>query len=117
MNFVHDLIAQQASLYVLAGYEATTDTTTSNSSSAALDVQSRHLVEWSEVEPLRLFCPCLADVFVGSEALRGLGSAGEVIGGGEVGEVTSKLVMGVGVVALDGGLLEGVVHVFDLPVG
>ena len=117
MNFVHDLIAQQASLYVLAGYEATTDTTTSNSSSAALDVQSRHLVEWIEVEPSRLFCPCLADVFVGSEALRGLGSAGEVIGGGEVGEVTSKLVMGVGVVALDGGLLEGVVHVFDLPVG
>jgi hypothetical protein len=121
-----------------------------------LDVQSRHLVERIEVEPLGLLCPCLADVFIGGESLQDLEAAGENIGSDEVGEVTSKLVMGVvinrvqfgnrssapspggkvwqtyslnpdgqdygfqtgrGLVTLDGRLLEGAVHAFDLPIG
>jgi hypothetical protein len=64
-------------------------------------------VERIEVEPLGLPCPCLADVFIGGESLQDFGgeslqdfeAAGENIGSDEVGEVTSKLVMGV-VIAL-----------------
>jgi hypothetical protein len=74
-------------------------------------------VERVEVEPLGLLCPYLADVFVWGEALEGLEPAAEVVGRDEVGEVTSKLVMGVVVVALDDRLPEGAVHTFDLPVG
>jgi hypothetical protein len=38
----------------------------------ALDVQSRHLVDWIEDEPVGLGCPDFADIFVGREALEGL---------------------------------------------
>jgi hypothetical protein len=51
-------------------------------------------VERIEVEPLGLPCPCLADVFIGGESLQDFEAAGENIGSDEVGEVTSKLVMG-----------------------
>jgi hypothetical protein len=68
-------------------------------------------------ESLWLVCPGFADEFVGCQALQGLQATGEVVGGDEVREVTSGLVMAFVVVTLDGGLLEGPVHAFDLSVG
>ena len=41
-------------------------------------VWSRHLMEWIEDESFRLFCPCLADEFVGCEAFECLESPAEV---------------------------------------
>src|SRR5260370_41387918 len=62
---------------------------------------------WIEDESTRLFCPCLADVFVGCQALQGLEPASKVVGGDEVGEVAAQLVVGFIVVALDRYLFEG----------
>ena len=72
---------------------------------------------WIEDESIRLFCPCLADVFIGCQTLQGLEPAGKVVGRDEVGEVAAQLVVGFVVVALDRRLFEGAVHAFDLPVG
>ncbi len=82
-----------------------------------LDVQSRHLVDRIDGEPLWLICPGFADEFVGREALEGLQATGEVVGGNEVRKVASELVVVLVVVSLDGGLLEGAVHALDLSVG
>ena len=64
-----------------------------------------------------LVCPCFADEFVGREAFERLQTTGEVVGGDEVPEVASELIVALVVVSLDGGLLEGAVHAFDLSVG
>lgn len=61
--------------------------------------------------------PRLADVLVGCEALEGLEPAGEVIRRDEIGEMAAKLVVALVVKALDGGVLDGAVHPFDLTVG
>ena len=61
--------------------------------------------------------PEFAEVFVGRESLEGLESSGEVVGSEEVGQVRFELVMGVVEVLLDGGVFDGSVHAFDLPVG
>ena len=64
-----------------------------------------------------LVCPGFADELVGCEILEGLQATGEVVGGGEVRDVALELIMALKVVSLDGGLLEGAVHAFDLAVG
>ena len=46
---------------------------------AALDVESRHLLERIERESFRLDCPSFADEFVGSKAVEGLEPSGEVV--------------------------------------
>ena len=63
-----------------------------------------------------LFKPRFANGFVGCEALQGLEPAAEVVGGDEVAEVLPELVVAVVVVAFDGGVFDGAVHPFDLPV-
>lgn len=82
-----------------------------------LDVQSRHLMDWVEIESCRLICPAFADELIGREALKCLEAPGEVVGVDEVGEVLPKLVVGVIVEAVNGGLLDGSVHPLDLAVG
>ena len=72
---------------------------------------------WVESKSVRLNLPAFADEFVNGKSAEGLESLGEVIGGDEVAEVSSQLIVAVVVVALDGGLLDGPVHAFDLPVG
>src|SRR6202047_3683410 len=74
-------------------------------------------MDWIEDEAIRLFCPCLADVFVGRQAFQGLEPAGEVVGRDEVGEMAAQLVVGFVVVAFDRRFLEGSVHALDLAVG
>lgn len=70
-----------------------------------------------EPESFWLGCPCFADVFVWREAPKRLEAPGEVVGRDEVGQMASQLVVTVIVVSLDGRLLDGPVHAFDLPVG
>ena len=73
-------------------------------------------MDWVEDESIRLLCPCLADVFVGCETPQGFQPAAEVVGGEEVGQVGSELVVRVVVIAVDGRLLDGSVHPLNLPV-
>ena len=68
-------------------------------------------------EPVRLFCPAFADVFVGCEAFEGLEPLGEVVGRDKVDEVLAQLVVGLVVEALDGCFLDGPVHPLDLAIG
>src|SRR5271169_5547346 len=70
-----------------------------------------------ERESFGLFCPELANVFVGREAIERLKTLGEVVGADEVGEVASKLIVSLIVEAFDRRLLEGAVHALDLAVG
>src|ERR1700730_7553874 len=70
-------------------------------------------MDWIEGEPIRLFCPRLADVFVGREALE---LTSKVVGRDEVGEVDAQLLMGLVVVTADRRFLEGAVHPFDLSI-
>jgi len=72
---------------------------------------------WIECEPLRLFCPDRADVFVGCESFEGFESSGEIVGVDEVGEMLSEVSVGFVVEAFDGGFLECSIHAFDLSVG
>ena len=74
-------------------------------------------MERIEVESLWLFRPDLADVFVRREPLEGLETPSEVVRSHEVGEMSSKLVMGFVVEALDGRILDGAVHPLDLTIG
>ena len=65
-------------------------------------------------------------MFVGRQAVEGLESAREVVGGhasegrrgaAKVGEVRAQLIVAVVMEAFDGGFLDGAVHPFDLAVG
>ena len=58
-----------------------------------------------------------ADKFVWGLAPEGFEPPGEVVGVDEVLQVGSQLVVGLVEVAFDGGVLEGAVHSFDLPIG
>jgi hypothetical protein len=60
------------------------------------------VVEWIELELIRVFCPAFADVFVRCEASEGFQPLGEVVGRQESGEVLAKLIVAVVVVAADG---------------
>ncbi|MBB4233063.1 hypothetical protein GGD56_006966 [Rhizobium mongolense] len=66
-----------------------------------------HLVERIEGEAFGLPRPCLADEFVRGEALKGLESAAEVVGGDKVGKMLAELFVVVVVAAPDGGVLGG----------
>src|SRR5687767_4936974 len=82
-----------------------------------IPVQSRHLMDWVEPEPLRLDCPLFAGELVRCEALEGFEPAPKVVGGNEVVEVSPELIMSAVVVAPNGGFLDGSVHPLDLTVG
>ena len=58
-----------------------------------------------------------ADVLVGSEPPQGLEALSEVVGVEEGYEVLSELLVGLVVIAPNGGFLEGAVHPLDLTVG
>ena len=61
--------------------------------------------------------PNLAEVFVGRQALKRLEYPGEVVAFEEVVQVRFELDVGVVEVSLDGSVLDGSVHAFNLPVG
>jgi hypothetical protein len=88
-------------------------------SKGLLDVSSRHLMDWVEGKSNWLARPEteFAEVFVRREPFEGLAFASEVVGSEEVGQVRFELVVGVVEVSLDGGVLDGSVHAFYLPVG
>ena len=75
------------------------------------------MVERIEGESFWLFRPDLADVLVGREPLEGLEAFGEVVGGHEVRQMSSKLVMSSVVEAFDSRILDGAVHPLDLAIG
>ena len=70
-----------------------------------------------EDESFGLDCPALADELVRREARQRLQSSAEVVGIDEVGEMSAQLGVIVIVVSLDGRVLDGAVHAFDLPIG
>src|ERR1700730_14048069 len=74
-------------------------------------------MERIERESFRLFCPDLADVFVGREAFEGLESLREVVSADKVAEMASELRVRLVVESLDRRLLDGAVHALDLTVG
>jgi hypothetical protein len=74
-------------------------------------------MDWVEPESFGLFCPYFADELLGSDALQGLQAPTIVVGVDEHGEVSLELLVAVVVVELDGDLLDGPVHPFDLAVG
>ena len=73
-------------------------------------------MDWIEVESVWFICPGLTDVFVWGEALQGLEPACEIVGHDEVGQVVSELAVRLIVIAVNGCLLNGAVHPFDLAV-
>ena len=75
------------------------------------------MLERIEGEAVRLHCPELADVRVRRETFERLEALGEVVGGNEVPEVASKLVMGFVIEAFDRRILDRPVHAFDLAIG
>jgi hypothetical protein len=74
------------------------------------------LLERVEAESFRLDCPSFADELVGREAVEGLESSGEVVGGDEVVEMPGELVVGCVVIPLNGRFLDCAVHAFDLTI-
>ncbi len=82
-----------------------------------LDVWSRDLMGWIEGKSVGVVLPAFTDVFLGSESLECLESAGEVVGRDEIGEMGVELLARVVVIALNGRFLDGSVHSFDLAVG
>src|SRR5271166_5188411 len=74
-------------------------------------------MDWIESESFGLFCPCLADGFIGREALERLQPAGKIIGGDKVFEMSRQLRMVVIMIAFDGRFLDRAVHSLDLTVG
>ena len=75
------------------------------------------MVEWIELELTRAFCPAFADVFVRCEASQCFQPLGEVVGRQESGEMLSKLIVAVVVIAADSRFFERSIHAFDLAVG
>jgi hypothetical protein len=74
------------------------------------------LVERVKDEAVGLVGPCFAEELVGCDASQALEAFSEVVGGDEVVEVSSQLIVAVVVEALDGGILDGAVHPLDLAV-
>jgi len=74
-------------------------------------------MERVQFESFGLFCPAFADVFERGQAFQGLQSSRVIVGHDEIGQMASQLVMAFVIEALDGCLLEGPVHAFDLTIG
>ena len=66
---------------------------------------------------MRFLCPAFADELIGRQPLQGFEPLAEIVGRDEVGEVLAKLVVRFVVEALDGRVLDGAVHPFDLAIG
>src|SRR6202453_4586966 len=75
------------------------------------------MLEPADCESAWLRSPGFADEFIGGEAFEGFESSGEVVGVEEVLQVGSQLVVSFVEVAIDGRVLDGAVHSFDLPIG
>ena len=84
---------------------------------AALGAWPRGVVGWVAPEAFGLGVPLFGDELERREAAQGLEPSGVVAGGDEVLHVLPELLMAAVVVAPDGGVLDGPVHPFDLPVG
>lgn len=67
-------------------------------------------------EPGRLVSPGFADGFVRCEAAQGFQTTGEVVGGDEVGEMLTQLIVAFVVIASDRRVLDRSIHAFDLAV-
>ena len=74
------------------------------------------MLERVQSESFRLGCPSFADELVGGEAIKGLQSPGEVVGGEEVGEMANELIVRFVVISFDGRVLDCPVHPLDLSV-
>jgi len=72
---------------------------------------------WIESESFGLFCPLFANEFVGRETFEGLEATAEIVGGDEVSQVLTKLIMALVVTAFDGCILDRPVHSLDLAIG
>ena len=88
---------------------------TNEEAACSLGVQSRSEVGWIVSESPGLVCPSFADVLVGSEPPRGLEALSEVVGVEEGFEVLSELLVGLVVIAPNGGFLEGLVRRCSMP--
>src|SRR5262249_60150246 len=69
-----------------------------------------------EDEAAGLFCPDVADVFVGGEAFQDFEPTRVVVGGDEVCQMASELLVAVVGVAINCRFLEGSVHPLDLAI-
>ena len=58
-----------------------------------------------------------AEELVGGEAVKGLESPSEVVGGDEVGEMPNELIVEFVVISLDGRVLDRPIHPLDLSIG
>ena len=81
-----------------------------------LGVRSRHVVGWVNSESFWLFGPASVDVLVWRKAAEGFKPPGIVVGGDEVREVCTELIVIGVVVSPNGSLLDGPVHSLDLAV-
>lgn len=68
------------------------------------------------VEAFRLFCSDARDIFLGSEASKGLQATAVIVGVDEEPEVLTQLVVIVVVVTFDRGILDRTLHLVDLAV-
>lgn len=59
-------------------------------------------MDWVACKSVRILGPDFAEVFVGREAMKGLESSGEVVGGDEVGQMPLKMIVSVIEEAFDG---------------
>ena len=73
------------------------------------------MLERVQSESFRLGCPSFE--LVGGEAIKGLQSPGEVVGGDEVGKMPNELIVRFVVISLDGRVLDCPVHPLDLSIG
>ena len=64
-----------------------------------------------------LFCPDLANVFVGRETLQCLQAPGEIIGRYEVSEMAAELIVAIVMEALNRCVFDRTVHSLDLATG
>jgi hypothetical protein len=75
------------------------------------------VLEGADFETERVFLPGLADELIGCHTAKSLEPFGEVVSHEEGLQVLFELLMGLVVVALDGGFFKSAVHPLNLPVG
>ena len=69
---------------------------------------------WTDGKAFGLFLPTLADVFIGSEPSEGFASLSEIVRHQERVEVLLQVLMGLVIVFVDRGFLEGTIHALHL---
>ena len=80
-------------------------------------VWSRVFLERVQFESVRFGCPAFADELIGREAFERFQPSTKIICIDEVGEMSSKLVVAIVMIAFDGGFLDRAVHSLDLAIG